>query len=77
MITMALIASLTAAIGAIVLLLTPMSFAEAGIVTGALSVVLVPYLTMVLVEYHAALTAAHAAEPRPATVPASSTTAPA
>jgi len=77
MITMALIASLTAAIGAIVLLLTPMSFAEAGIVTGALSVVLVPYLTMVLVEYHAALTAAHAPEPRPATVPASSTTAPA
>jgi hypothetical protein len=77
MITMALIASLTAAVGAIVLLLTPLSFAEAGIVTGALTVVLVPYLCMVLVEYHAVLMAAHGGAEEPTTVPSATATAPA
>jgi hypothetical protein len=69
MLTMALIASLTAGVGAIVLLLTPLSFAEAGIVTGALTVVLVPYLCMVLVEYHAVLMEARGGADEPSTVP--------
>jgi hypothetical protein len=77
MITMGLIASLTAAVGAIVLLLTPLSFAEAGIVTGALTVVLVPYLCIVLVEYHAVLLAAHGGADEPTTVPAATAGAPA
>jgi hypothetical protein len=77
MITMALIATLTAAVGAVVLLLTPLSFAEAGIVTGALTVVLVPYLCMVLVEYHAVLMAAHGGADEPSTVPSATAPAPA
>jgi hypothetical protein len=78
MLTMGLIASLTAGIGAIVLLLTPLSFAEAGVVTGAVTIVLVPYLCMVLVEYHAVLLAAHGGDEAEMTaVPSATATAPA
>ena len=58
MLTMALIASTTIAIGAVILLLTSLTFLEAGLITGGIAMFLVPYLTMVLDEYHAVLVAA-------------------
>ncbi len=59
------------------LLLTPLSFAEAGIVTGALTVLLVPYLCIVLVELHADLMAARGEDPEATTVPSTTIAAPA
>ena len=66
---MGFIVLVTMSVGAIVLLLTPLTFTAAGAVTGALCVLLVPYLTLVLQEYHAVLLAAHAADDARAAVP--------
>jgi hypothetical protein len=77
LLTMGFIVIVTMSVGAIVLLLTPLTFTAAGAVTGALSVLLVPYLTLVLMEYHAVLLADHAADDEPTTVPVSPATAPA
>ncbi len=65
LLTMGFIVLVTMSVGAIVLLLTPLTFTAAGAVTGALCVLLVPYLTLVLQEYHAVLLAAHAADDVP------------
>jgi hypothetical protein len=69
LLTMGFIVLVTMSVGAIVLLLTPLTFTAAGAVTGALCVVLVPYLTLVLQEYHAVLLADHAADDARAVVP--------
>ena len=74
---MGFIVVVTMSVGAIVLLLTPLTFTAAGAVTGALCVLLVPYLTLVLQEYHAVLLAAHAADDEPTAVPTATATAPA
>jgi hypothetical protein len=75
LVTMLLLVLLAVSVGAIVLLFTSLTFTQAGAVTGAAFVLLVPYLTLVLMEYHADLLAARAPDdalaPAPSPAPAS------
>jgi hypothetical protein len=50
-VTMLLVAAVAGVIGALVLLLTSLTFAMAGLVMALASVVLVPYLALVLLEF--------------------------
>ena len=52
LVTMALVASIAAGVGVLVLLLTPWAFWVSGAVVAVVGVVLVPYLGLVLVEFH-------------------------
>jgi hypothetical protein len=49
---MALVAGIAAGAGVLVLLLTPFAFWVSGAVVAVVGVVLVPYLGLVLVEFH-------------------------
>ena len=51
LVTMFLVGAIAGVIGAVVLLLTSLTFAMAGVVVALASVVLVPYLALVLVEF--------------------------
>jgi hypothetical protein len=50
-VTMLLVAAIGGVVGALVLLLTSLTFAMAGLVVALASVVLVPYLALVLLEF--------------------------
>jgi len=52
LVTMALVAGIAAGAGVLVLLLTPFAFWVSGAVVAVVGVVLVPYLGLVLVEFH-------------------------
>ncbi len=52
LVTMALVAGIAAGVGVLVLLLTPLAFWVSGAVVAVVGVVLVPYLGLVLVEFH-------------------------
>jgi MFS family permease len=69
LVTMLLLVLLAVSVGAIVLLLTSLTFTQAGAITGAVFVVLVPFLTLVLMEYHADLLDARAPDDAPVPVP--------
>ncbi len=74
LVTMGMVALVAATAGALLLLATPLSFTEAGGLTGLLSILLVPYLVLVMQEYHADLMAAHEITddvPSPTPAPAS------